>query len=94
MSNKKETPVSWLMEEITYDNGYGERFCSFIECVGLSEYFKKALQMESQKQQKYDEMLGMLDGMCNVWNEVGINDYSMSNYMNLVQQLVKEAKEL
>jgi hypothetical protein len=56
--------------------------------------FEESLQMESQKQQKYDEMVAMLDGMCNVWNEVGINDYSMSNYMNLVQQLVKEAKEL
>ena len=66
--DKGITPVSWLMEEITYDDGYGERMCSFIECVGLSEYFDKALQMEALKQQKYDEMVKMLnkasDALC------------------------------
>jgi hypothetical protein len=86
MSNKKETPVRWLMEEITYDNGYGERFCSFIECVGLSEYFNKALQMESKKQQKYDEMLAMLE-ICKE------RTTSIIMYDEL-EQLIKEAKEL
>jgi hypothetical protein len=86
MSNKQMTAVEWLINKLKFidKNSYNE----------LYEHFETALQMESQKQQKYDEMLAMLDGMCNVWNEVGINDYSMSNYMNLVQQLIKEAKEL
>jgi hypothetical protein len=88
MSNKKETPVSWL------DGMIGKMEQHGADLPALRVHIDKALQMESQKQQKYDEMLAMLDGMCNVWNEVGINDYSMSNYMNLVQQLVKEAKEL
>jgi len=84
MSNKKETAVDSLRNKLL--NEFGFAFSNNI--------FEEAKEMESQKQQKYDEMLGMLDGMCNVWNEVGINDYSMSNYMNLVQQLVKGAKEL
>jgi hypothetical protein len=82
MSNKTQTPVRWLIDE--YHTSGDLTWTDF----------DHALQMEAQKQQKYDEMLAMLDGMCNVWNEVGINDYSMSNYMNLVQQLIKEAKEL
>jgi hypothetical protein len=86
MSNKQETPVSWLMEEITYDNGYGERHASFIETVDLFEYFDKALQMESQKQQKYDEMLGML--------EVCKRRTSSFDLHQDLEQLIKEAKEL
>jgi hypothetical protein len=89
MSNKKETPVNWLLNQ--FQEGHKDFGGLDLEWL---KRFKTALQMESQKQQKYDEMLAMLDGMCNVWNEVGINDYSMSNYMNLVQQLVKGAKEL
>ena len=84
MSNKQMTAVDSLRNKLL--NEFGFAFSDNI--------FEESLQMESQKQQKYDEMVAMLDGMCNVWNEVGINDYSMSNYMNLVQQLVKEAKEL
>ena len=89
MSNKQQTPVSWLLNQ--FQEGHKDFGGLDLEWL---KRFKTALQMESQKQQKYDEMLAMLDGMCNVWNEVGINDYSMSNYMNLVQQLVKGAKEL
>jgi hypothetical protein len=87
MSNNKETPVRWLMEEITYDNGYGERFCSFIECVGLSEYFNKALQMESQKQQKYDEMINVLE-------RVVKHELTPIVMRNQTKELIKEAKEL
>jgi hypothetical protein len=89
MSNKQQTPVSWLLNQ--FQEGHKDFGGLDLEWL---KRFKTALQMEFQKQQKYDEMLAMLDGMCNVWNEVGINDYSMSNYMNLVQQLVKGAKEL
>jgi hypothetical protein len=88
MSNKQMTAVEWLVKEISRD-----RVGRAIITTFLKE-FEQAKEMEAKNQQKYDEMLVMLDGMCNVWNEVGINDYSMSNYMNLVQQLVKEAKEL
>jgi hypothetical protein len=88
MSNKKETPVSWLMEAITYDNGYGERHASFIETVDLFEYFDKALQMESQKQQKYNEMLEMLKKAERTLREV----YQCDN--KEIQQLIKSATEL
>jgi hypothetical protein len=71
MSNKKETPVSWLagqLESITQD------------------LFDKALQMEDLKQQKYDEMLAML--------EVCKQTTSRFDMHKDLEQLIKEAKEL
>ena len=71
MSNKKETPVSWLagqLESITQD------------------LFDKALQMEDLKQQKYDEMLAML--------EVCKQTTSRFDMHDALEQLIKEAKEL
>jgi hypothetical protein len=103
MSNKKETPVSWLMEAITYDNGYGERCASFRETFDLFEYFDKALQMESQKQQKYDEMLAMLEGILKICDDGYIEAYEgdfgaweteLNVQMEEARQLVKGAKEL
>jgi hypothetical protein len=71
MSNKKETPVSWLagqLESITQD------------------LFDKALQMESEKQQKYDKMLAML--------EVCKQATSSFDMHQEIEQLIKEAKQL
>jgi hypothetical protein len=91
MSNKKETPVSWLVQRIVdRQNGVINEFPIY----SLDQIFDHALEMESQKQQKYDEMLGMLEAMYDEWCEVGIGDSHMSYYMNSVKQLIKEAKEL
>ena len=43
------TAVKWLMEQITYDNGNGERYNSFIDTVDLLEYFNQALIMEKEQ---------------------------------------------
>ena len=77
MSNKQETPVSWLMEE--YYDSEGR----------LWNYdFDHALQMESQKQQKYDEMLAMLESCVLAWMQMGMKEPVG------ITQLIKEAKEL
>jgi hypothetical protein len=76
MVNKKETPVSWLREEY-YD----------LEGKLTVLSFKKALKMEAQKQQKYDEMLAMLIRMRDN------DDWGITDLFDL-NQLIKEAKEL
>lgn len=52
--SKQQTAVEWLMEQITYDNGYGQRHNSFNDGVDLLEYFKQAKEMEDQ-QRGYSE---------------------------------------
>jgi hypothetical protein len=78
MSNKKETPVSWLMDKLFQDFGV-----AFPDNIG-----NRALQMESQKQQKYDEMLAMLEEAERTLREVFDCDTEKA------LQLIKEAKEL
>jgi hypothetical protein len=46
---KQQTAVEWLMEQISYDNGYGERVNSYIETFDLSDFFKKAKDIEKQQ---------------------------------------------
>jgi hypothetical protein len=76
MSNKKETPVRWLIDEY---NTSGDLTWTD---------FDKALQMESQKQQKYDEMVAMLEQAERTLREVFDCDTEKA------RQLIKEAKEL
>ena len=53
---KQKTAVDWLMENISYDNGYGGRNNSFTECFDLSDFFKKAKEMEKEQIEKsFDE---------------------------------------
>jgi hypothetical protein len=80
MSNKKETPVSWLVKEISRD-----RVGRAIITTFLKE-FEQAKELESQKQQKYDEMLAML--------EVCKQTTSSFDMHQDLEQLIKEAKEL
>jgi hypothetical protein len=87
MSNKKETPVSWLMEqilELPLDEGTNAAHLK--KHVNKVTVFDHALQMESQKQQKYDEMLAML--------EVCKQATSSFDIHRDLEKLVKEAKEL
>jgi hypothetical protein len=80
MSNKKETPVSWLVQRIVdRQNGVINEFPIY----SLDQIFEQALQMESQKQQKYDEMLAMLERFLD-------REYLFRE----MEQLIKEAKEL
>jgi hypothetical protein len=49
MSDKKQTAVEMLMEKLTYDNGFGQRWTSFTECTDLSSFFEEAKQMERER---------------------------------------------
>ena len=49
MDAKKQTAVEWLMEQITYDNGYGQRWISFKEATDLNIYFEDAKAMEKEQ---------------------------------------------
>jgi hypothetical protein len=87
MSNKKETPVRWLVEQYNRDG-----FLSKSE-------INHALQMESQKQQKYDEMVAMLEKHLIFHNAEmeGLQQPSSEIWFDLyekTEQLIKEAKEL
>jgi hypothetical protein len=83
MSNKKETPVRWLVKEI--EEKFNFRFASF-----YGQQIQHALEMESKKQQKYDEMLAMLEMFV---NENKNDTRSYGTYLK-AEQLIKEAKEL
>jgi hypothetical protein len=96
MSNKKETPVRWLVEEIA--EKFNFRFASF-----YGQEIQHALQMEALNQQKYDEMLEMLSEIVRICDLDYIRIYQ-DNYsdwqlqfdesITKAEQLVKEAKEL
>jgi Zn finger protein HypA/HybF involved in hydrogenase expression len=55
----------------------------------LDQIYEKALEMESKKQQKYDEMLAMLEELINL-HELG---HEIGQY-DKAKQLIKEAKKL
>jgi hypothetical protein len=55
-NNKEQTPLEWLREEITYDNGHGARWGSFKETVDLTPYFNQAIDMDNiAKQEAYNQ---------------------------------------
>jgi hypothetical protein len=81
MSDKKETAVSWLVEQVK-----SKEFTNDMYCWHKEEVFRKALEMESKKQQKYDEMLEMLEK---------IIKYSLTRNIEAeAEQLIEEAKKL
>jgi hypothetical protein len=49
MSDKRKTAVEILMEKLTYDNGFGQRWTSFTECTDLSSFFEEAKQIEREQ---------------------------------------------
>jgi hypothetical protein len=85
MSNKKQTPVSWLRDKLFQDFGF-----AFSDNIA-----NEALKMESKKQQKYNEMLAMLEERFECLDSLELNIYSQEfiEYCKL-KQLIKEAKEL
>jgi hypothetical protein len=86
MSNKKETPVSWLVEQVK-----SKEFTNDMYSWHKEEVFKKALEMEFKKQQKYDEMLAMLEELVTL-HQLGLR-HEIGQY-DEIKQLIKEAKEL
>ena len=45
----KQSSIEWLMEQITYDNGFGKRSNSYSDSVDLSAYFEKAKAMHKDE---------------------------------------------
>ena len=65
MSDKQKTAVQWLMEQISYENGYGERYNTFTNQKDLTEFFKQALAMEREDKCKFaDEYADAVMGGC------------------------------
>lgn len=53
---KQQTAVEWLVEQISYDNGFGQRLASFTETTDLSEYFAQAIEIfEKQIVEAYNQ---------------------------------------
>jgi hypothetical protein len=77
MSNKKQTPVSWLIEQ-----------WPILKSKLPERILDHALEMESKKQQKYDEMLEMLEAFALMSEVIGMGKSIMA------EKLIKESKEL
>ena len=88
MSNKKQTPVSWLVEQVK-----SKEFTNDMYSWHKEEVFRKALEMEFKKQQKYDEMLAMLEECLSIVGDVPLG-VEMTEWHKKAQQLIKEAKKL
>ena len=68
MSNKKASPVRWLDVMIGKMEQHGA------DLPALRFHIDKALQMESQKQQKYDEMVAMLESCVLAFEQMGMKE--------------------
>jgi hypothetical protein len=79
MSNKKQTAVEWLIEQ-----------WPILKSKLPERILDHALEIESKKQQKYDEMLEMLEKI------IKEHESDRSSWTTFVKtkQLIKEAKEL
>jgi hypothetical protein len=77
MSNKKQTAVEWLIEQ-----------WPILKSKLPERILDHALEMESKKQQKYDEMLAMLEAFALMSEVIGMGKSIMA------EKLIKEAKEL
>jgi hypothetical protein len=88
MSNKKQTPVSWL------DGMIGKMEQHGADLPALRVHFDKAFQMEAKNQQKYDEMVAMLEECFRFTKIVQDPATSALVLRNEIEQLIKEAKEL
>jgi hypothetical protein len=83
MSDKKQTPVSWLVEQLHKP------------IVPKELLVLEALKMESKKQQKYDEMLGMLESILKISSEgYDLWETELDAIIKKAEQLIEEAKEL
>jgi hypothetical protein len=88
----KASPVSWLQSEID-NKDMGEI------PMWIYEFIDHAIEIESQKQQKYDEVLEILEKHLIFHNAEmeGLQQPSSEMWFELygqTEQLIKEAKEL
>ena len=83
MSNKQMTAVEEAIDLIKQDHEANGR----LRLAFVLQTLNKAKEMESQKQQKYDEMLAMLE-------RVVKHELTPIVMRNQTKELIKEAKEL
>jgi hypothetical protein len=94
MSNKKQTPVSWLVQRLI-DRQNQKDNPNFRHLFTLDQIFDHAKEMESKKQQKYDEMLAMLESILKISSEgYDLWETELDACIKKAEQLIKEAKEL
>jgi hypothetical protein len=85
MSDKQQTAVEWIGDNIQFD-------MTFVDVFGL---IRQAKEMESKKQQKYDEMLAMLEELKEIFDKYSVDfESEFFKYKQPLEQLIKEAKEL
>ena len=89
MSNKKQTPIRWLVEQFDLRS----------DTPIIKNVIDKALEMERHKQQKYDEMFAILENHLIFHNAEmeGLEQPSSEMWFELyekTEQLIKETKEL
>jgi hypothetical protein len=53
--SRDKTAVEILMDLLTYDNGTGQRWSSYLDCTDLLPYFQKALELEKEQTKQYAE---------------------------------------
>jgi hypothetical protein len=85
MSNK-QTAVQEAIDLIKQDYEANGR----LRLAFVLQTLNKAEEVEAKKQQKYDEMLGMLEGIIAAKNFGLLHQADFT----LIEQLIKEAKEL
>jgi hypothetical protein len=87
--DKGITPVSWLIDQILeLPLDEGTNAVHLKKHVNKVTVFNHALQMEANKQKKYDKMLEMLESICSKYE----TDHHLLNVSpSKIKQLVKEA---
>jgi ATP phosphoribosyltransferase len=88
MKNNNQTPVEWFMNQIGEKQPNGLYVIDTLEDV--ERVFTKAKEMESKKQQKYNEMLEMLN---KIIKEHETDTKSWSTILE-IKQLIKEATQI
>ena len=76
-NNKRVTAVEWLMEHITYDNRYGQRWVSFKEATDLNIYFQKAKAMEKEQIMEF-----VYSAVRQILDEDRQNPFNLEQYYN------------
>jgi hypothetical protein len=96
MKNNNQTPVEWLIEEIEnrdkiIDSETDDLVRGSMISYGYGDLYEQAKEMESKKQQKYDEMLEMLKELVAL-HEMMVGDEGTTTIKT--KKLIKEATQI
>jgi hypothetical protein len=86
--SRDKTAVEILMDLLTYDNGTGQRWSSYLDCIDLLPYFQKALEIEKEQMEDFF-CTGILDSGEDYG--LGFNHYYKQTFkINSVKKYIKE----